>query len=67
MFNLPLDMLSPRLLPHPAKTSPAFDHLEGGQIAGVIFDGDKAAWMQKLNHVARGTAAAWWMFCGHDR
>ena len=52
MLNLPLDVLSPRLLPHPAKTSPAFDHLEGRQIAGVIFNGHECAGVQEFQHVA---------------
>ena len=67
MFNLPLHMLSPGLLPHCAEPAPALDHLEGGKIAGVILNGDECAWMQELHHVARARSVAWVLLGGHDR
>ena len=67
MFHLPLHMLSPGLLSHLAETAPAFDHLEGGKIAGVVLDGDEGAGVQKFHHIARLWAVAWVLLGGHDR
>ncbi len=38
MLYLPLHMLAPRLLPDQTKTSAALDHLERGEIIGMIVD-----------------------------
>ena len=67
MLNLPLNMLSPGLLSHCAEPSSAFDHLEGGKIAGVILDGDEGAGMQEFHHVAWGRSVAWVLLGRHDR
>ena len=53
MFYFPLHVPSPRLLSNGAESTSAFDHLEGGQIAGVIFDGHEASGMQEFHHVER--------------
>jgi hypothetical protein len=60
-------MLAPRLLPHRAATTSAFDHLKGGQIAGVIFDGDEGSGMQEFHHVASCGSVTWMLLGGHDR
>lgn len=45
VLNLPLHMLAPRLLPDQAKTSAALDHLERGEIIGMIVDRDEGSRM----------------------
>ena len=67
MLNLPLHVQSPGLLSHRAETSPAFDHLERWEIAGVVLDGDEGAGVQKFHHIARLWAVAWVLLGGHDR
>ena len=67
MFHLPLHMLPPGLLSHLAETAPAFDHLEGGKIAGVVLDGDEGAGVQEFHHVAGCRSVAWLLLGGHDR
>ena len=41
MLNFPLNVLSPGLLTDPAQASPTFDHLKGGEILGVVIEGDE--------------------------
>jgi len=41
MLNFPLNVLSPGLLTHPAKAATTFDHLKGGEILGVVVEGDE--------------------------
>jgi hypothetical protein len=41
MLHFPLNVLSPGLLTDPAQASPTFDHLKGGEILGVVIEGDE--------------------------
>tara|TARA_Y100000746_G_scaffold112684_1_gene96303 strand:+ start:409 stop:780 length:372 start_codon:yes stop_codon:yes gene_type:complete len=67
MFHFPLHVLSPRLLSNRAASTSTFDHLEGGEIVGVIFDGDEGSGMQEFHHVERAGPVPWLLLGGHNR
>ena len=57
VLDLPLHVLPPGLLTDPAQASAAFDHLEGGQIIGMIVNRDESSWMEELQNVPVVSAA----------
>ena len=50
VLHFPLHMCSPGLLTHQATTATAVNHLEGGEVRGVVIERDKAARVKQFKH-----------------
>ena len=53
MFNFPLDMTSPSLLPHPTASPTAMQHLERRQISRLIFQRHECSRPKQRNHLGK--------------
>ena len=53
MFNFPVNIQSPSLLPNPAAATFAMQHLEWGKIRRLIFQRHECSWPKERNHLGK--------------
>ena len=53
MFNFPLDVTSPSLLPYPTASPTAMQHLERRQISRLIFQRHECSRPKQRNHLCK--------------
>ena len=53
MFNFPLDVASPSLLPYPTASPTAMQHLEWWKISRLIFQGHECSRPKQRNHLGK--------------
>ena len=53
MFNFPLDVASPSLLPYPTASPTAMQHLEWRKISRLIFQGHECSRPKQRNHLGK--------------